>query len=159
MGNLFPSETKLLPTTTSSRCDLWLQSFLVRSCDYLKVLPRKCTTYLKLNTFWTFVPENYSFMPIFSPSSTTDQRCGTQQMQILSNHWSERYIRTLKAILLKTTTLAISDYNFLSILPLKERLNKTREFWYTMLCPEKSHPLLRQSPYTNHDIVESSITY
>ena len=31
--------------------------------------------------------------------------------------------RTLKAILLKNTTLAISDYNFRSILPLKERLN------------------------------------
>ena len=31
--------------------------------------------------------------------------------------------RVLKAILLKNTTLAMSDYNFLSILPLKERLN------------------------------------
>ena len=30
----------------------------------------------------------------------------------------------LKTILLKTTTLAISDYNFLSLLPLKEILNK-----------------------------------
>ena len=60
-------------------------------------------------------------MPIFNPSSTTDQRCRTRQMQILSNHWSERYIRALKAILVKTTTLAISDYNFLSIRPLKER--------------------------------------
>ena len=35
--------------------------------------------------------------------------------------------RALKAILLKTTTLAISDYNFLSILPLKERLNYNKE--------------------------------
>ena len=31
--------------------------------------------------------------------------------------------RALKVILLKTTNLAISDYNFLSILPLKQRLN------------------------------------
>ena len=31
--------------------------------------------------------------------------------------------RVLKAILLKTTTLTISDYNFLSVLSLKERLN------------------------------------
>ena len=31
--------------------------------------------------------------------------------------------RVLKAILLKTTTLTISDYSFLSIVPLKERLN------------------------------------
>ena len=31
--------------------------------------------------------------------------------------------RSLKAILLKSTTLTISDYSFLSILPLKERLN------------------------------------
>ena len=31
--------------------------------------------------------------------------------------------RALKAILLKTTTLTISDYSFLSIVPLKERLN------------------------------------
>ena len=36
--------------------------------------------------------------------------------------------RALKAILLKNTTLAISDYNFLSILPLKESLTTTREF-------------------------------
>ena len=41
-----------------------------------------------------------------------------------------------KAILLKTTTPAISDYNILTILPLKER-----EFLYTTLCPETSHPL------------------
>ena len=32
--------------------------------------------------------------------------------------------RPLKAILLKTITQSISDYNFLSSLPLKERLNK-----------------------------------
>ena len=31
--------------------------------------------------------------------------------------------RALKAILLKTTTLTISDYNFLFVLPLKERFN------------------------------------
>ena len=31
--------------------------------------------------------------------------------------------RALKAVLLKTATLAISDCNFLSILPLEERLN------------------------------------
>ena len=45
-------------------------------------------------------------------------------MQILLNLWLVYTDKTaLKAILLKTTTLAISDYNFLSILPLKERLN------------------------------------
>ena len=51
--------------------------------------------------------------------------------------------RALKAILLQTTTLAISDYNFLSILPLKERLNYNKGVLCTKLCPEKSHPLLR----------------
>ena len=110
----------------------------------------KCTfkkiCYLsKIKHFLNLHARKLFFMPIFNPSSTTDQRCRTRQMQILSNHWSERYIRALKAILVKTTTLAISDYNFLSIRPLKERLNKTREFWYTMLCPEKSHSLLRHS--------------
>ena len=33
------------------------------------------------------------------------------------------YKKALKAILLKTTTLAILDYHILSILPLNERLN------------------------------------
>ena len=51
--------------------------------------------------------------------------------------------RTLKAILLKNTTLAISDYNFRSILPLKERLSYNKGDLYTKLCPEKFHPLLR----------------
>ena len=62
-------------------------------------------------------------MPIFNPSSTMDRHCGTQQEQILLNLWLV-YIskRALKAILLKPTTLAIPDYNFLSILPLKESL-------------------------------------
>ena len=50
--------------------------------------------------------------------------------------------RTLKAILLKNTSLAISDYNFLYILYSKNGLT-TREFLYTKLWPEKFHPLLR----------------
>ena len=59
-------------------------------------------------------------------------------MQILLNLWLVYTDKTaLKAILLKTTTLAISDYNFLSILPLKERLNYNKGILIpdTKLCP------------------------
>ena len=51
--------------------------------------------------------------------------------------------RALKEILLTTTTLAISDYNVLSIFPSKKGLTTTREFLYTKLCQEKFHPLLQ----------------
>ena len=90
---------------------------------YAKVFPRKFISYLKLNIFWIFVPEKYFLMPIFNPLLTTDRHCGIQQVQILLPLVS-LHKRALKAaILLKTTTLAISDYNFLSVLPLEERLN------------------------------------
>ena len=65
------------------------------------------------------------FMPIFNPLLTTDWLCGIQQVQILRlPSLVSLHKRALKAvILLKNTTLAISDYNFLSIFPLEERLN------------------------------------
>ena len=38
-------------------------------------------------------------------------------------------------------------------------LTTTREFLYTKLCPEKSHPLLRLNvPWTSHDILENQYT-
>ena len=54
-------------------CNLSSSSHLTALC---KVFPRKCTSYIKLNSFWSFMPANYFFMPIFSPSSTTDRHCG-----------------------------------------------------------------------------------
>ena len=73
------------------------------------------------------MPENFFFfffMPIFNPLLTTDRLCGIQrQVQILLPLVS-LHKRALKAaILLKTTTLAISDYNFISIFPLEEGFN------------------------------------
>ena len=92
-----------------------------------------------------------------SPLLTTDRRRGIQPVQILLNLWLVYIKRTLKAILLKTTSLAISDYNFLSILYSKKGLT-TREFLYTKSCPEKFHPLLRLNfTYTNHHILKNSI--
>ena len=65
-------------------------------------------------------------MPIFNPLLTTDRRSGIQQVQILLNLWLV-YIRVRLRQFFKSktknTTLAISDYNILSILPLNERLN------------------------------------
>ena len=58
--------------------------------------------------------------------------------------------RALKAILLKPTTLAISDYTFLSILPLKGRFNYNKG--------ALMHKVLRLNfPKTDHGILESSI--
>ena len=54
-------------------CNLSWSSHVTTLC---KVFPRKCTSYIKINTFWSFMHANYFFMPIFSPSSTTDRRCG-----------------------------------------------------------------------------------
>ena len=70
-------------------------------------------------------------------------------------------IKTLKT----NTTLAISDCNFLSILPLKGVLihNKgllihNKGVPIQTLCPEKFHPLFGLSfPKTSHDISENSI--
>ena len=106
---------------------------------YVKVFPRKFINYLKLSTFWIFMPENYLFMPIFNPLLTTDRHCGIQQVQIplVSLHK-----RALKAILPKNTTITISDNNFLSILPLKERLfNYNNDVARPPCCiPLKSFP-------------------
>ena len=72
------------------------------------------------------MPENSFFMPIFNPSSTTDRHCGTQYMQILLNLWlvyiresSMQFSYKKKSNYIYTQKLTISDYTFLSILPLK----------------------------------------
>ena len=85
------------------------------------------------------MPENYLFMPIFNPLLTTDRHCGIQQVQIplVSLHK-----RALTAIRLKTTTLAISDYNVLSILPLRERLNYNKGILIHKIMSEKVPPSL-----------------
>ena len=49
--------------------------------------------------------------------------------------------RAIKAIL-KTTTLAISDYSFLSILPLKERLNYNNGVLVHKIMSGKAPPSL-----------------
>ena len=85
------------------------------------------------------MPENYLFMPIFNPLLTTDRHCGIQQVQIplVSLHK-----RALKAILPKNTTITISDNNFLSILPLKERLNYNKEVLIHKIMSGKVPPSL-----------------
>ena len=50
--------------------------------------------------------------------------------------------RALKAVLLRNTTLVVSDYNFLSILPLKERLNYNKEVLVHKIMSGKAPPSL-----------------
>ena len=57
--------TEVLGVTIDSTFAGWVISLL-----YAKVLPWKFTSYLKSKTFWTFMPENYSFIPIFDNGST-----------------------------------------------------------------------------------------
>ena len=117
------------------------------------------------------MPENYFVMPIFNPLLTTDRRCGIQQVQILP--LVSLHQRALKAILLKTTTLAISDYNFLSILPFKERLNYNKGILIHKIMSGKIPPSLRAKfslnqsrhsgkfniPIPRIDLFKSSLVY
>ena len=79
----------------------------------------------------------------------------------------------LKAILLETTTLAISDYNFLSTLPLKERLNYSKGVLIHKIMSGKVPPSLRAKfslnqsrhsgklniPIPRIDLFKSSLVY
>ena len=81
--------------------------------------------------------------------------------------------RALKAILLKITTVAISDYNVLSILPLSERLNYNKEVLIHKIMSGKVPPSLtakcsinksRHSgkfniPIPRTDLFKSSLVY
>ena len=84
------------------------------------------------------MPGNYSFIPIFNPSLIYR----SVQVQILSKPFVSLHKRVLKAVLLKTTTLTISDYNFLSILPLKERLNYNKGVLIHNITSRKVSPTL-----------------
>ena len=68
------------------------------------------------------MPENYLFMPIFNTLLTTDRHWDSASANTLKPSVS-LHKRAPKAILLKTTTLAISDNNFLFSPPLKKWLN------------------------------------
>ena len=63
----------------------------------------------------------------FSCTYSTHRRLRTDTVGLSKCKYSQTLVNlhksALKAILLKNTTLTISDYNFLSVLPLKERLN------------------------------------
>ena len=65
----------------------WNLSWSSHVTALCKCISKKIINYLKLSTFWIFMPENYFFMPIFNPLLTTDRRCWTQQVQILLNLW------------------------------------------------------------------------
>ena len=81
--------------------------------------------------------------------------------------------RALKAILLKNTTLVSSDYNFLSILPLKERLNYNKGVLIHKIMSRKVPPSLRAKlslnqswhsgklniPIPRIDLFKSSLVY
>ena len=81
--------------------------------------------------------------------------------------------RALKAIHLKNTTLAISDYNFLSILPLKERLKHNKGVLIHKIMSGKVPPSLRAKfslnqsrhfgkfniPLPRIDLFKSSLVY
>jgi len=105
------------------------------------------------------MPENYLFMPIFNTLLTTDRHWDSASANTLKPSVS-LHKRALKAFLLENkfkikifktnTTLAISDCNFLSILPLKGVLIHNKGLLIhnngvpiQTLCPEKFHPLLR----------------
>ena len=83
------------------------------------------------------MPENLSFMPVLSPSSITDRRCENALKPLISLHK-----KALMAILLKTTTLVISDYNCLSIFFLKERLSYNKGVMMHKVMSGKVPPLL-----------------
>ena len=57
--------------------------------------------------------------------------------------------RALKAILLKNRTLAISDYDFLSIVPLKERLNYNKGVLIHKIMSGKVPPSLTATSSVN----------
>ena len=70
---------------------------------------------------------NISITWVTSLASSISHTCAASQYMTVyirerSRHDS-LHKRVLKAILLKNTTLTISDYSFLSIVPFKERLN------------------------------------
>ena len=81
--------------------------------------------------------------------------------------------RALKAILLKTTTLATSEYNFLSILPPQERLNYNKGVLIHKVMSGKVPPSLRAKlslnqsrhsgklniPIPRIDLFKSSLVY
>ena len=101
-------------------CNLSWSSHVTAFCKSIS----KKMYYLKLSTFWISMPENFFF---FSCSYSIHYWLRIDAMGFSSANTLKPLVslhkRALMAILLKTTTLAISDYNFLSILPLKERLN------------------------------------
>ena len=87
--------------------------------------------------------------------------------------WLNSDKRALKAILLRNPTLAVSDYNCLSILALKERLNYSKEVLVHKIMSGKAPPSLtakfslKQSrhsgklniPIPRIDLSKSSLVY
>ena len=84
---------------------------------------------------------NYSFIPIFHPLLIYRP----MQVQILSKPFNSLHKRVLKTVLRKTITLTISDYNFLSILALKERLNYNKGVLIHSIMSRKVSPMAKFS--------------
>ena len=80
---------------------------------------------------------NYSFIPIFHPLLIYRP----MQVQILSKLFNSLHKRVLKTVLRKTITLTISDYNFLSILALKARLNYNKGVLIHSIMSRKVSPM------------------
>ena len=114
---------------------------------YVKVFPRKCIKYLKLSTFWIFMPENcccflFCFLCPYSIYYWLRTLWDSASANILKPLVS-LHKRPLRVILLKNTTLVISGYNFLSILPLKETLNYNKGVLIHQIMSGKVPPSLR----------------
>ena len=96
---------------------------------------------------------NYSFIPVFNPLLIYR----SMQVQILSKPFVSLHKKVLKTVLCKTITLTISDYNFLSILPLKERLDYNKGVLIHSIMSRKVSPtLMAKFSLTSHDIPKSS---
>ena len=142
---------------------------------YVKVFPRKCIKYLKLSTFWILMPKNY-FLCLYSIHYWLRTLWDSASANILKPLVS-LHKRPLKVILLKKyiykKTLAISGYNFLSILPLKETLNYSKGVLIHQIMSRKVPPSvtaklsLNQSrhsgklsiPIPRIDLFKSSLVY
>ena len=95
---------------------LWVSEILSihRTCDL-----ELSSSLFMTDFFFSFHVHHVHIQSIIDYGSTLwDSASANTTKPLVSLHK-----RALKAILLKTTTLTISDYNFLFVLPLKERLN------------------------------------
>ena len=98
------------------------------------------------------MPQHYSFMPMFIPSSITDRHYGTRQVQILSGNLCLVYIKERARQFSSNQNynrVAISDYNLLSILALKGRLNYNKGILMHKIKSGKVPPALNANSSFN----------